>query len=169
VEQQKHQHHHLNSIPYMATSTTSAPLQYLDDIELNSFHDDDYNRNKKSYEKDSNKESKNDDDDISDIINNNDHNNTMNRSSDRASASFAAADNTHAHTSSFSSTPLHGTNHPTGSSSSSNNGHHHPSSPPSSSSSAILDWQVVGEVDWNIVFLLGGGFALSKGFQVGRS
>jgi hypothetical protein len=35
-----------------------------------------------------------------------------------------------------------------------------------SGSDTILDWKIIAKVDWNIIFLLGGGFALSKGFQV---
>ena len=37
-----------------------------------------------------------------------------------------------------------------------------------SGSETILDWKIIAKVDWNIIFLLGGGFALSKGFQVCR-
>ena len=33
-------------------------------------------------------------------------------------------------------------------------------------SGAILNWSVVGDLNWDIIFLLGGGFALSEGFQV---
>ena len=33
-------------------------------------------------------------------------------------------------------------------------------------SRAILDWSVIQELNWDVVFLLGGGFALSLGFQV---
>lgn len=32
----------------------------------------------------------------------------------------------------------------------------------------ILDWRVIKSLQWDIIFLLGGGFALSKGFQVFR-
>ena len=36
----------------------------------------------------------------------------------------------------------------------------------SAASGMVLDWAVVQTLNWDIIFLLGGGFALSKGFQV---
>ena len=32
---------------------------------------------------------------------------------------------------------------------------------------ALLTWDTVGRVNWEVIFLIGGGFALSKGFEVG--
>jgi hypothetical protein len=37
---------------------------------------------------------------------------------------------------------------------------------PNTQYTPILPWRVIKELNWDILFLLGGGFALSHGFQV---